>query len=809
MQLTELLTELETRGLAIGNRWHSIPSQVYEIAGVHPSDYLLNPEELSLIQTLLIERAQVQPVLNTNQWWRTVLLSFRSLSRRLKTQLLFRRNRRASELETRQNSGSQGVQPLGAPDLDRTIGFVTPLLLSKFFDISLDDVMNVVDEELSELPTSFPLSRTELVAFMDKMESLARELIRRRFVNEAWLVVSRMVHFGKRTSIVDLWFLHCEESRDAVRADELRFLLESLKIFGSRALLRWSCVSYVVFGRDAIERELAELLSDEKSETFRTNVVEEFRHRGFDPLQPQVAQPYDAARFSADIQEKESQAKRFFMDGEIDQALKLVWEVLTVMPESAIVFLGFKICRSIQDESEAERLKAWLESNGKFNDQARLEFTAVKIDLLGRGAMEQDIDELLRGKPDNWRRHVTNFLKLTSSYPEKEEEIARLLAHGEIQAALDKACELPKHAPSSPSLLYVFEWCRENLAAAPAIKLKNAVEKVRPLTRVELLVWTTTQIICKKISEESEHISRLLDSASDEEGSQHALQSMIDAGLDIDRLKSLMITEEALKSVVWEAPDVEGARSSELRESMLTSLLSEMVELLESLGITRVRIIGELHWKISKDQATQFWKAWRLHNARFPMSEDDPEGRGRISKYHKIEGLRQLKLKRPDVIALVDKLRLRRIDDEFLSQADSVRLLSDLLKAKPRKSHHVEPPPPPPPPPNEVIPVKTPSIVMDNINYSDQSFRSEDFAGCSARNCNFTRANLESVNFAGAVLDGAIFSHANLAGAILDGASVVGADFSYVDLTRTSLKDVDLTAAKIDGASLPECKGNQ
>ena len=228
-----------------------------------------------------------------------------------------------------------------------------------------------------------------------------------------------------------------------------------------------------------------------------------------------------------------------------------------------------------------------------------------------------------------------------------------------------------------------------------------------------------------------------------------------------------------------------------------------MVELLKSLGKAQVRINGELHWNIRGEQVAQFWKAWRLHNLRFPVDESNPEGRGRISKYHKMEALRQLGLKRADVDALIDRLGLRRMDDEFLSQADSVRLLSDLLKVGPRQSQHAEPPPRP----KEVTPKTT--LVMDNVNYSDQNFMSSDFAGCSARNCNFTRANLELVNFAGAVLDGAIFSHANLSGAILDQASVVGADFSYVDLTRTSLKDVDLTTAKIDGASLPERKGNQ
>lgn len=796
MLLAELLIELEARGVVIGNRWHSISSRVYEAAGVHPSDYLLDAVEVSSIRTLLIQRAQAQPVSNTDRRWHIVLQSFRSLIRRLKSKFVSRRDRGTSQLATKEESGSRGVKPLSAPDFNQTVGFVTPTLLSKYFEISLDDVMNAVDGALFELPTSFPLSRTELAAFMDEMESLTRELIRGKAVDEAWHVVSRMMHFGKRTSVVDLWFLHCEESRDAVRSDELRFLLESLNLFDSNALLRWSCVGYVTFGRDAIEPELTELLSDNKSETFRSNVVAEFRQRGFDPLQSRSAEPVN-------LQDKESRASKLFKEGKVDQALRLVWEVVTVMPGNSISSLGFKICRFTKDDGEAERLKAHLEFCGRFNDQARLDFVAVKVEIFGRGAVEADIDELLRGKPDNWRRHVANALKLTSSYPEREEEIAQLLDDGDIRLAIDKACELTEYAASSPLFLYVFEWCRENRAAAPAIKVKAAVEKVRPLTREELLVWTTTQIVCKEISEESEYISRLLDSASDEEGSRHALQSMVDAGLDVDRLASLMTSEESLKSVVSQAPDEERAEGVELQESVVTSRVSEMVELLKSLGIAQVRINGELHWNIRGEQVTQFWKAWRLHNLRFPVDESSPEGRGRISKYHKMEALRQLGLKRADVDALIDRLGLRRIDGEFLSQADSVRLLSDLSKVGSRQPQQAEPPLPP----KEVTPKTT--LVMDNVNYSDQNFTSCDFAGCSARNCNFTRANLELVNFAGAVLDGAIFSHANLSGAILDRASVVGADFSYVDLTRTSLKDVDLTTAKIDGASLLERKGNQ
>lgn len=802
MQLVKVLAELESQGVAIGNRLHSISSKVYEIAEVSPNDYWLDPVELASIRTLLIDRAPTKPVSETDPQTHRALQSLRLLIRRLVTKINFRLSRKSAAVETAPTSGNSGALPADVVEFKLTRGFVTPKLLSQFFVMPVNDVMKAVDKELFEMPASYPLSRQELVTFLDEMELRARELLRSHSQEDSWQVVSRMVYFGKRTSIVDFWFIHCEESRDALRADELRFLLESLRLFDANALLRWACVSYVLFGRDAIEPEIAELLSDSRSEEFRTHVVTTFRQRGFDPLQPRFDPLAKTVHSPDDIREKESKARSLFQAGDDDEALRVVWEVLTVMPGSPVASLGFKICRLSEDEVEAQRLKTYLELKGKFNDQASLDFTAVRMEIYGRDAIQAEIDELLRGKPDRWRRHVAFFLKLESSHPEREEEIALLLARGEIQSAVTKACEMAQLAPLSPMFLQLFEWCRENRAAVPASKLKDAVEKHRPLLKDELLLWTTTQIVCGKMSEENTHLIRVLNSAFNEETSADALQSMIDAGLDVARFLSLMTSEDGLKSLVSQVAEDRVAGNDDLRDLLNTSPLAEMIELLEVLNIPRVKIGGEHYWRVSEEQAGQFFAAWRLHRDRFPENEDNPEGRGRISKYHKMDGVRQLKVKRDDVVALVKKLQLGRLDDEFLTKADSVRLLAELLKAEAPPTQ-VNPPPPPPP-------TKVPlSLVMDGVDYSDQNFGKADFARCSARNCNFTRANLESVNFTEAVLDGSIFSHANLSGAIFDGASVVGADFSYVDLTRTSFNGVDLTVAKLVGAILPEEFGNQ
>lgn len=115
------------------------------------------------------------------------------------------------------------------------------------------------------------------------------------------------------------------------------------------------------------------------------------------------------------FQAKEQEASHLYARGEIDAAVKIVWEVLEQQPKSPVSALGFKICRVGKNQGLAAELRKFLEERNAFNDQAKLDWVIVQIAL---------------GQASNAAAEVADLVSSSKSIAFRLHVIKALTAHG-------------------------------------------------------------------------------------------------------------------------------------------------------------------------------------------------------------------------------------------------------------------------------------------------------------------------------------------------------------------------------------------
>lgn len=135
-------------------------------------------------------------------------------------------------------------------------------------------------------------------------------------------------------------------------------------------------------------------------------------------------------------QSEERDARLLAGRGDKLGALRLVWDILNRHPRSPVSSLGFKICRELQDWGEADRLRAYLEQQQTFNDQAKLDWILVQVVIGQRARAAVEIRELLStDKSIAFRLHVAKSLSAQGLQLTSDSSASLLELIGPTQAA--------------------------------------------------------------------------------------------------------------------------------------------------------------------------------------------------------------------------------------------------------------------------------------------------------------------------------------------------------------------------------------
>ena len=111
------------------------------------------------------------------------------------------------------------------------------------------------------------------------------------------------------------------------------------------------------------------------------------------------------------LQASEQEARLLYKGKRIDEAIQAVWKILKQQPTSPVSSLGFKISRETQNSMLADQLRAFLETNEAFNNQAKLDWVLVQISLDQVSRANAEIAELLAPKKKaSFHKHVATVL---------------------------------------------------------------------------------------------------------------------------------------------------------------------------------------------------------------------------------------------------------------------------------------------------------------------------------------------------------------------------------------------------------------